>query len=131
MDSFGYNSSSSMLLLSSPQGISENINLCNALLRAWDRKVFRLIALDDAHLYAMGMLYRLSIRQLKKYLFAPLFKDKRKFASFMLSMTATMPFHLLRVLKDLTYVDWTLPQHLMQSSPKEFRQRYIDMDLLV
>ena len=131
IEQFKYNSSSTMLLLSSPQGITDNLKLRNALLRARDREVLRLVAIDEAHLYAMGMTYRLSIRQLERYFFAPIFKRKRNFVPLLLAMTATMPVPLISVLKDLTHVDWMQPRHQMRSTPTEFRQRYIDMQLHV
>lgn len=132
MDSFDYNSSTSMLILCSPQYISENIDFRNALLRARDREVLRLIAIDEAHIYAMhGRSFRESVRILGRDFFSKLYRGVKPYYPLCMPMTATMPNSLLSTLSDLTHIDWTKPCHQMRSSPEEFRQRYIDMDLHV
>ena len=48
MDEFEYDSSTTMFILCSPQYLAENLDFRNALLRCRDRKVLRLIAVDEA-----------------------------------------------------------------------------------
>ena len=70
MDTFPYNSSTTMMILCSPQYIAENIDFRNALLRARDRHVLRLIVFDEVHIYAMhGRSFRDSIKWSSQYVF--------------------------------------------------------------
>ena len=131
MDSLPYNSSTSMILLCSPQFLSEDFQLRSALLRARDRQVLRLIALDEAHLYAMGGAYRASIRLLARSFFARLYKFNPQFYPLFLAMTATMPVSQMKALHELTHIPWADTRHQLISSPFDFRQRYIDMDFIV
>lgn len=119
INSFQYESSTSMLLLCSPQFIADNIAFCNALLWARDRQVFRLIAIDKAHLYAMhGVSFcdSIQIQQLKRDFFARLYRNPDRYAPLLLAMTATMPTTLLRTLSSLTYVNWELPCHQLRAT---------------
>jgi len=66
INGFKYESSTSMPLVCSPEFLIDTIEFRNALLWARDWEVLRLIAIDEAHLYAMhGASFRDSIRQLK------------------------------------------------------------------
>ena len=132
MDAFPCDVSTTFMILCSPQYIAENVDFRNALLRARDRKVLRLVAIDEVHIYAMhGRSFRDSIRVLKRDFFAKLYRDRIGYSPLFLVMTATMPTSLIATLEDLTYVPWSKPCHQMRSSAKQFRQRYIDMDLRV
>ena len=74
MDEFPHNSSTTMMILCSPQYIADNIDFRNALLRARDRAVLRLIVINEVHLFVMhGRSFRDSIRVLKRTLFAKLY----------------------------------------------------------
>ena len=53
MDEFGYDSSTTMVMLYSPQYLAENIDFRNTLLPCRDHKVLCLIAVNEAHIYAM------------------------------------------------------------------------------
>ena len=132
INSFQYESSTSMLLLCSPQFIADNIAFRNALLWARDPQVFRLIVIDEAHLYAIhGVSFRDSIRQLKRDFFAQLYRNMDRYAPLLLATTATMPTTFLRAQSSLAYVNWELPCHQLRPSPTEFRQRYIEIELFV
>ena len=70
MDEFDAQSSSVMFLLCSPQYITKNKFFLEALLRAHERNVLRLVAIDEAHLYAAhGRSFRQEIRVLKHVFF--------------------------------------------------------------
>ena len=125
-------SSTTMLLLCSPQILATNQNLRHALIAASKRKVLRLVAIDKAHLYAMhGRSFRESIRILKRVFFAVLFNVRARCHPLCLLMTAIMMPSQLQSVSDLTTIDWTKKHHQQWSSPSEFRQRYIEMDLKV
>jgi superfamily II DNA helicase RecQ len=53
MDEFEYNLSITMFILCLPQYLAENIDFRNALLQCRDREALRLIAVNEAHIYAM------------------------------------------------------------------------------
>ena len=53
MDEIQYNTSSTMFLFSSPQYLVKNGVLLDVILRCRARKTFRLVAINEAHLYAM------------------------------------------------------------------------------
>ena len=125
-------SSTTMLLLCSPQILATNRNLRHALIAASKRKVLRLVAIDETHLYGMhGCAFRESIRILKRVFFAVLFNERARFHPQCLLVTATMMPSQLQSISDLTTIDWTKKHHQQWSSPSEFRQRYIEMDLKV
>ena len=132
MNEFPHNSSTTMMILCSPQFIANNIHFRNALLRARDRAVLRLIVIDEVHIFAMhGRSFRDSIRVLKRTLFAKLYGSIRGYSPLFLVMTATMPLSLIAVLEDLTFVKWSRPCHQLRSTAADFQQRYIDMDFRV
>ena len=129
MDTFPYNSSTTMMILCSPEYIAENIDFRNALLRARDRHVLRLIVIDEVHIYAMhGRSFCDSIRGLQRDLFAKLYHGRKGYATLFLVMKATMPNSLISTLEKLTHIQWSKPCHQLRSTAKEFRQRYIDME---
>ena len=103
--SFEYKSSTLMILLCLPQFIADNIAFRNTLRWARDQEVLQLIAIDEAHLYAMhGVSFRDSIRQLERDFFARLFQNQNKYAPLLLAMTAMLTT-LLLALCNLTYVN--------------------------
>ena len=53
MDGISYESSSTLLILCSPQILAENAEVRNALIRCARRRTLRLVAIDEAHIYAM------------------------------------------------------------------------------
>ena len=50
MDTFPCDSSTTLMILCSPQYIAENVDFRNALLRARDRNVLRLVAIDEVRI---------------------------------------------------------------------------------
>ena len=132
MEALPEDTSSSLFLLCSPQYIAEKQIFRDALLSCNDRGLLRLVAIDEAHLFAMhGRSFREAIRVLADVFFFALFATERRFRPLFLAMTATMTERLLADFARLTHVDWTREQHQLWSSPAQFRQRYIDMDLHV
>ena len=132
MDKFKYASSTTFFILCSPQYIAENVDFRQALLRARDRRVLRLIAIDEVHIYAMhGRSFRDSIRVLQREFFSKLFLRRSGYSPLFLVMTATMPLSLVSTLEKLTHVQWSKPCHQLRSTAVEFRQRYIDMSFRV
>jgi len=94
-----------MLLLCSPQYIADNVEFRNALLYCHDRQVLCLIAIDEAHIYAMhGHSFRDSIRQLKRDFFYCIYGAGKSYTPLFLTMTATMLLSLLKSLANLIYV---------------------------
>ena len=74
MDEFDTQSSSVMFLLCSPQYITNNKFFLEALLRAHERKVLRLVAINEAHLYAAhGRSFWQEIRVLKHVFFSKVY----------------------------------------------------------
>ena len=74
MDEFDAQSSSVIFCLCSPQYITNNKSFLEALLRAHERKVLRLVAIDKAHLYAAhGRSFREEIRVLKHVFFSNIY----------------------------------------------------------
>jgi len=53
MNSFHYDSSTTMVLMALPQYIAENIVFCNALLKCRDQEILCLIPVDEVHLYSL------------------------------------------------------------------------------
>jgi superfamily II DNA/RNA helicase len=132
MDTMRYDSSSTRLLLCSPQYLADTPAFLAAVLRANSRRLLRLVAVDEAHLIAMhGRTFRDAIRVLADDFFSVVFSQNAQYSPLFLAMTATMSDSLLRSFKDLTSVDWTKPCHQLWSSAKEFQQRNIEMDLKV
>jgi len=112
MKSSEYESSSSMLLLCSPQYITDNVEFRNTLIYCRDCQVLWLIAIDEAHLYVMhGRLFCDSIRQLKRDFFRHISSAGKSYTPLFLAMTATMPLSLLKSLVALTHFKWILPAH--------------------
>ena len=121
MDSLPSNTSSTLILLCSPQALATDKDLLAAVLRAYQRKILRLVAIDEAHLYAMhGRSFRESIRVLQHVFFGVLFAESATWSPLFLAMTATMPATLLASFSTLTNVDWTIPCRQLWSSAKEF-----------
>ena len=74
LETFNYNSSTTMLILCSPQYVADNVDFRNALLRCRDQQMLRLIAIDEVHIYAMhGRSFRDSIRVLKRDYFTKIY----------------------------------------------------------
>ena len=129
MDEIGYASSSTMALLCSPQVLVQNSSFREALIRARDRQTLRMIAIDEAHLYAMhGKTFREDIRILRDIFFAPLYNEGAEYTPLFYAMTATMPETLIEALSDLTHVDWGNKNHQLWATPCEFAERYVEMD---
>ena len=131
MDEIDYSSSSTMAILCSPQELAHNKAFRDALFRALERQTLRMIAIDEAHLYAMhGKSFREDIRILRDVFLAPIYKDKDEgqYTPLFYAMTATMPDTLIEALVELTYVNWGGSNHQLWATPAEFAQRYIDMD---
>ena len=62
-DSFDPESSTTLFLLCSPQALVQQTTLRKALIHASAKRVLRLVAIDEAHLYAMhGRSFREDIR---------------------------------------------------------------------
>ena len=132
MESIQPDTSSSLFLLCSPQYIAANKKFCDAFLACNERGLLRLVAIDEAHLFSMhGRSFRESIRVLAEVFFRPLFGADRSSEPLFLAMTATMTARLLADFSPLTYVNWALERHQLLSTPTEFQQRYIKMDLHV
>ena len=91
INDFDYNSSSTLLILCSPQQLAENIAFREAMIRAYKRQILRLVAIDEAHLYAMhGRSFRESIRVLRDHFFAVICSTATiKYAPLILAMTTT------------------------------------------
>eukprot|EP00581_Thalassiosira_minuscula_P015075 CAMPEP_0183735168 /NCGR_PEP_ID=MMETSP0737-20130205/45899_1 /TAXON_ID=385413 /ORGANISM="Thalassiosira miniscula, Strain CCMP1093" /LENGTH=283 /DNA_ID=CAMNT_0025968835 /DNA_START=560 /DNA_END=1408 /DNA_ORIENTATION=+ len=131
MNSFDYESSMTMVLLSSPQCIAENVHFRNALLHCRDREVLRLVAVDEVHLYSLHGGFRDVIRILKRDFFSKLNKGFKEYDPLFLGTTAALPLPLTRSFPSLTHTDWTKPYHILRSTPSEFQQRYISMQLIL
>ena len=132
LESLPPDTSESLFLLCSPQYIATNKIFRDALLACNKRGLLRLVAIDEAHLFAMhGRSFRESIRVLAEVFFHPLFATDASTRPLFLAMTATMTARLLSDFSKLTHVDWSLQRHQLWSTPFEFRQRYITMDLHV
>ena len=132
MESLSADTSASLFLLCSPQYIATKKPFRDALLACNERGLLCLVAIDEAHLFAMhGRSFRESIRVLSEVFFRPLFASGAISRPLFLAMTATMTAHLLSDFSKLTHVDWSLERHQLWSTPSEFRQRYIKMDLHV
>ena len=113
---------SSLFLLCSPQYLATNKLFCDALLACNDRGMLRLVAIDEAHLFAMhGRSFRESIRVIAENFFFPLFASERISRPLFLAMTATMTERLLKDFSRLTHVDWSLERHQLWSSPAQFQ----------
>ena len=138
MDSIGYHTSSIVFIFSSPQKLVEHTGLLSAITRCHARKTLRLVAIDEAHLYAMhGRSFRVAMRILQRLLFSIVFKVGVWHPLF-LAMTATMTTSLLSSFSTLTNVDWTATdnnkvwdtnRHLLWSDAYSFRQRNIRIGL--
>ena len=126
LDDLPRDTSSTVLLLTSPQKLATEKRVRDALLRCAGRGTLRVVAIDEAHLYTMhGRTFRDSVRCLGDVFFRPLVA----FRFIFLAMTATMSPDLLRDFSALTHVDWTDPRHQMWASASEFRQREIKMEV--
>ena len=102
LDGIPGDTSSTVLLLTSPQKLATEIRVRETLLRCAGRGTLRLIALDEAHRYAAhGRSFRDSVRYLRDEFFLPLFGAGSVFRVACLAMTATMSTDLLR-LRDLS-----------------------------
>lgn len=94
--------------------------------------MLRLVAIDEVHLYALhGLTFWESIHVLSDVFFKHLFGSASKNSPLFQAMTAMMTAHPMKQFSRLTHVDWASPKHQHWSSPKEFRQRNITMDLHV
>ena len=128
IESFDYNSTTTLFLLCSPQCLADNHKFRRALIGGAKRKVLRLVAIDEAHLFAMhGRTFRESIRVLRICFFSVVFRNGLDYHPLFLLLTATMTIPLLEGISHLTRVDWTLKSRQQWSSPSDFRQRYIKM----
>ena len=130
LDSLDGDSSSLIFLLCSPQELSENGILRAAMLRCHGRGVLRLVALDEAHLYAQhGTTFRGCIRLLLDQFFRVVFsRTSGRQHPLLLAMSATMTLRLAGYLARLTTIPWTKPRHQLWCSAAEFRRRNIDLD---
>ena len=116
--------SSTMLLMCSPQYLAETTAFRLAVMRNIERRVVRMVAIDEAHLYAAhGRSFRESIRVLREVFFKTIYTVDAEYTPLLLMMTATMPKPLLKSISDLTNVDFTNPDHHQWSSPSDFQQR--------
>ena len=132
LDGLSPETTESIFLLCSPQYLASNRDFRDAVLRGNSRGILRLVAVDEAHLYAQhGRTFRESICVLSNLFFQPLFWGGGDNCPLFLAMTATMTERLLRNFSKLTHVDWLLKEHQLWSTPTEFRQRNIVMDLHV
>ena len=101
-----YESSTTIFLLFSPQFIAENGSFKKAILACAKNKILRMVAIDEAHLYAMhGRSFRVQIHQLLPDLFKIIFADDKQHYTLCLVTTATMTQSLLTSLSQLTNVD--------------------------
>ena len=141
METLGLDSSTTVFLFSYPQYLAENTLFREALLRAHQCKILRLVAIDEAHLHTMhGRTFRDSIRIIRDVFFGVIFAAGIWHPLF-LAMTATMSLSLLEDFSKLTHVDWgrqietatayPVHPHLLWSSFSAFRQRYIKMEFQV
>jgi len=102
MDDIQYSTSSTMFLFTSPQQLVVNPTILDALLRCHARQTLRMVAIDEAHLYAMhGRSFRMDIRVLQKILFEIIFKEGAWHPLF-LDMTTTMTISLVESFSTLT-----------------------------
>ena len=86
------------------------------------RGMLRLVAIDEAHLFAMhGRSFRESICVLAEVFFHPLFATDAVTRPLFLAMTAMMTARLLSDFSKLTHVDWSLERHQLWSTPSEFK----------
>ena len=131
MKEINYDSSSTMFLFTSPQYLANNSIILDAILQCHALQTLRLIAIDEAHIYAMhGRTFREAMRILQKIMFERIYKVGGWHPLF-LAMTATMTLSLLSSFAILTNVDWTLKHHQLWSTAGEFRRRYIYFGLHV
>ena len=132
MVGLSYQSSESLVLLCSPQYLAETKEFRDALLVCNARRTLRLVAVDEAHVYAMhGRSFRASIRALGECFFSVVFAAGAAYTPLFLAMTATMPLVLLEVFSRLTHVNWMLAAHQLWSSAVEFQQRNVTFALHV
>ena len=91
-----------------------------------------MIALDKVHIYAQhGRSFHTSIWILQRVFFAIIFAACADYTLLLLAMTDTMPQTLLQSLSDLTHIYFTDKRHQLWSTPNDFDQRYIEMDMHV
>ena len=126
LDGLPSNTSSTVLLLALPQKLARETRVCDALMRCAVAGTFRLVAIDEVHLYTLhGCTFRDSIWFLRDNFFRRLVEYRILF----LAMTATMSVDLLKDFFALTHVNWEDEHHQMWASPRDFCQREIKMEL--
>eukprot|EP00581_Thalassiosira_minuscula_P014810 CAMPEP_0183722188 /NCGR_PEP_ID=MMETSP0737-20130205/14224_1 /TAXON_ID=385413 /ORGANISM="Thalassiosira miniscula, Strain CCMP1093" /LENGTH=298 /DNA_ID=CAMNT_0025952309 /DNA_START=62 /DNA_END=955 /DNA_ORIENTATION=+ len=103
---FDYNSLTTMVLLSLPQFIADNVEFRDALLRCRDNETLRMCAIDKVHMYAQHVNFRDSICILRRDLFSKLYGGDQSYEPLFFCATATQPQSLLDTFSDLTFVDW-------------------------
>mmetsp|Transcript_10799 Transcript_10799/g.18926 ORF Transcript_10799/g.18926 Transcript_10799/m.18926 type:complete len:202 (-) Transcript_10799:178-783(-) len=91
MKNFVYNSSTTMVLLSSPQFIADNVEFRDMLLRCRDNETLRTCAIDEVHMYAQHVNFRDSIRILRRDFFTKLYKGEQTYSPLFFCATATQP----------------------------------------
>ena len=93
LDGIPRDTSSTVILLTSPQKLAKEKCVCDALLLCTVAGTLRLVAIDEVHLYTMhGRTFRDSIRYLRDNFFHLLVE----FSILFLAMTATMSANLLK-----------------------------------
>ena len=124
---------STMFLFASPQFLCQKTNksLLDALLSAHQRKILRVVALDEAHLHVQHSAFRVEILMLRELFFNKVFsKDNPQNDPVFLAMTATMPEQYIPILASLTNVQ--LPcDRILRGNKDHFKQRNIQFDYIV
>lgn len=124
---------STMFLFLSPQFLCKKSSkpLLDALVVAYERKVLRVVGIDEAHLFVLHSNFRLEIRMLKDLFFKKVFDEKNpKSHPIFLAMTATMPSNFAAKLEALTTVQ--LPsRRILRGSLNHFQQRGIKFEYFV